>query len=311
MIENNSKDSVNQNYDFTIITPCYNGSEFLISLHQNIIYESRNYKVEWILIDDCSNDNGLTKSKILEVEKIGGIPIKSIFLDKNYFASRSVAVALKEASAPFTIILDQDDLLAHHSLDYFSKYIPKYSGLVEFAGVCARCKDLNGDLIGSEVGEYEKYERESYIRHRLKINGEMLQCTKTNILKKYFTMMRPGHMNGYIWNKIGRDYRFVFVSDVVRIYNTENINSVSKIKKLNWVEPQCEQISEYFVDNYTDLIFDWKSMLISVVHFSRLTIHLGSLIYFKRLPIVFKILVIFFSPVGFLKVIKDRLDGRI
>lgn len=212
---------------FSIITPVYNSEKFLPTLYAHIKEQYKRYNdFEWILIDDCSKDNSRA-----EVEKIKNsnhsFPVKTIFLDKNHYGSMSTYTASGVAEGDYIIILDADDFLSENCLLIFHQLIEKYQHNKDFVGVCGRCVDFNGNFIGTPFEQDELYSNELYVRHVLKIKGEMFQCTKREIAHDYFNGMLPGFTNGWAWSRISQNYSWVYTNQVVRRYFTENYSSVS------------------------------------------------------------------------------------
>ena len=91
------------------------------------------------------------------------------------------------------------------------------------------------------------------MRFKWRINAELFQFTKLEILKKYFQDFFPGYTNGFVWAKISQDYDFIFVSDVLRVYDTDLPTSYSNTKKLHIVYPEAkaralQQTLEFYND---------------------------------------------------------------
>lgn len=234
---------------FSIITPVYRGSMFLEKLYQSLLDQHKNFPdFEWILVDDFSNDNGMTKS---EIEKITNsnppFKLKVIFLEKNYYGSMSTYSGSQIAEGEYLIILDQDDFLSPKGLAIFEKYIQKYSHNPDFVGVCGRCLNSQLEFIGNKFDTNEVYSNELEVRHVLKIRGEMFQCTKTGIIREYFKGMLPGYTNGWAWSRISLKYKWLYTNEVVRHYDTGNPESHSNSKfvhyHLNWCRSQMELLS--------------------------------------------------------------------
>ena len=191
---------------FSIITPIYNSSRFLPELYENMKKKHKNFKsFEWILVNDCSTDNSAD-----EMDKIKNddppFTIKTINLDKNHYGAMSTITASKVAEGDYVIILDADDFLVDDGLLIFDNLIERYKHNENFVGVCGRCQDLKGNFLGTRFLDEEVYSNELYIRHVLKIKGEMLQCTKREVIQEYFYGMKPGYTNGWAWTSISKKY---------------------------------------------------------------------------------------------------------
>lgn len=246
----------------------------MLQLYENLkILKLKNMNFEWIMVDDFSDDAGKTSStmKIISHQKI--LDVKCIFLTQNYYGSKSVSEGLKIASGEYVIILDQDDTVPGDVFFIFEKYIKKYSENADFAGVCGRCVNSNGEIIGRPFEKNETYANELVIRHVNRHRGEMFQCTKASILKKYFHEMRPGFTNGYVWARISQKYSFVYVNEVVRFYNTQNVNSQTNQRKILFVGNVYRQMFEYLNNNLSYLLSDPLQLLRFSIHCMRYKYH--------------------------------------
>lgn len=298
-------------YDFTIITLCYKGAKYISRLYENILSESGSFAVQWVIIDDYSDDDGESRSAILAQIRKGKIDVVPVFLSKNYGGSLSISEGAKIAKAPYCLILDQDDLLAKNALSVCASVIEKYSNFAGFAGLCGRCIGPTGKLIGSQLGDYEIYASEAEIRHEYKLRGEMFQCSKTSVLRDYFLYQRPGFTNGYIWNKVAKDHKYLYTSKILRIYDTGNPDSFSNSKKIRFHDEQREQIAEYLSSNINLLLrHDFGFLVSQCLHFGRLSCHVRNLKFYKALPRSARLVSLIVFPLAVIRAFKDKVDGR-
>ncbi len=229
----------------SIITPVYNSESFLFDLYSNLknIYTKFD-NFEWIMVDDLSEDNSrMIMSKI--VESSPPFPIKTIYLSRNYYGSMSTYSAAQIAEGEYSIILDADDLLIEDALITYSSLIRKYQSKPNFVGVCGRCEDFSGHFLGTPFKFEEIYSNELYIRHVLGIKGEMLQCTKTELIKKYFLGALPGFANGWVWSRMSQNYSWIYTNKIVRKYNTQNYNSTSHFYHVRYLNNKVIAAIDY------------------------------------------------------------------
>jgi len=299
---------------FTIITACYRGSKHLPHLYETLKSQhAAGWQFEWILVDDFSNDENQTVSLIREYAKTSPFPTKAIYFEKNYYGSRSVSEAIKIARGDYVILLDQDDSLTSQALSIFSKLIDKYSHTDKFAGVCGRCVDLAGRPIGTPFKWQERLSNDLEIRHVYKIRGELFQCTRREIIAKYFREAKPGYTNGWAWTRIARHYQYVYTSSVVRIYNTTNLESLSNSKKINHVENVFELYLFYVRNNVDYLRKDLRSYLVWVVHCIRFAKHSGIDLWTMKgnAEVDLKLLTAILYPIGTYLAKQDCRKGRV
>lgn len=298
---------------FSIITPCYKGKNFLPRVYSSLLRQGVAFSFEWIIVDDFSNDNGETSAVIEKIQQESAFPIQVIYLKENFYGSQSTYTGATHAKGEYTIILDQDDMLADNALEIFSSYISSYKTSPNFAGVCGRCIGPNGEVIGTPTGWQEKLSNELEIRHVDKVRGEMFQCTKTKLISEYFYGMKPGYTNGWAWSRIAKKYQFLYTNKIVRLYDTENPESTSNLKKLIYLDAQFEQSSEYIVGNASYLLRDKVACIRMLIQWTRVGLHLNKR-YAQLLKIVPKnIKALFFLTfaVSYIKIKRDRMIGSI
>jgi len=212
--------------NFSIITPCFNSSKTLERTYKSLL--NLDYKnFEWILVDDCSIDDGKTKNMKLK------------FLDKNHFGARSTYEGSLLATGDFACILDHDDQLTSNALTIVRKYIEQFNG-PKIAGVAGRCINESGHFIGHPFKKNNFIANEGDVRFRMRMTSEIFQFTKPEILKKYFSDFKPGYTNGTAWAQISTEYNYIFVNDILRIYDTELETSYSNNKRYHISYPTAK-----------------------------------------------------------------------
>jgi glycosyltransferase involved in cell wall biosynthesis len=302
------------NITFSIITPCYKGKNFLPRAYSSILRQGREFNLEWIIVDDFSNDNGATQAVIEKIKSESPFPINAIYLEKNHYGARSAYTGAIHAKGEYSIILDQDDMLADDALEIFSAYISNYQSLHNFAGVCGRCVSPDGRLIGTPFRWEEKLSNELRIRYIEKIRGEMFQCTKTKLIAEYFYGMKPGYTNGWAWSRIAKNYEYLYTNKIVRIYNTANPESMSNLKRLVHLDAQFEQSTEFLVGNADDyLVHDQTSCIRMLIQWARVGLHLNKKYteLSETLPRSIRGLFRLAFPVALIKAKRDRMIGAI
>jgi len=220
---------------FSVITPCFNSSQTLDRAYKSLLNSSFK-EFEWILVDDCSTDQGRTANLMRSIAASSPFPVKLRFLEKNYFGSKSTYEACLLAAGKFACILDHDDQLMPDCLSEVSRYLDRFDS-ESIAGVAGRCVNENGVLIGKSFGKDFFIGSEGDLRFKKRMTFETFQFTKTSILKSYFSELRPGYTNGYVWARISTEYEFIFIDKVLRIYDVGLPTSYSNNKKLHVVYP--------------------------------------------------------------------------
>lgn len=216
---------------FSIITPCFNSSKTLWTTYMSLVRQSVS-DFEWILVDDASTDNGLTLSIINKIKNEAPFKVKSIYLEENNFGSKSVYAASVVANGKYVAVLDHDDQLSENCLFVVKRYADLFLNDPGVAGVCGRCVNENGKLIGKKF-EFEVARlNEGFVRFKKNITSELFQFTKLELIQKYFLLMKPGYTNGFVWSKISEKFDYIYVNDVFRIYDTALPSSYSNTKSM-------------------------------------------------------------------------------
>ncbi|WP_210546246.1 glycosyltransferase family A protein [Rhodoferax sp. PAMC 29310] len=216
---------------FSIITPCYNSSQTLWSTYESLLKQSHD-SFEWILVDDASCDDGLTKSLIEKITNEAPFKVKHSFLKINYFGSKSVFTGCLIADGKYVAVLDHDDQLTPGALAIVKEYIDTSCNDELVAGVCGRCVNESGLLVGKKFDADCILANEGEIRFKWGITNELFQFSKIEIIKPFFELMKPGYTNGFVWSKISEKYKYIYVNDVLRVYDTALPSSYSNTKSM-------------------------------------------------------------------------------
>ncbi len=257
----------------SIVTPAYKGAKHLTNLQANLegIYQS-NRNIEWIIVDDASPDDGQTRSCIERIVKSCPLPTRAIYLTTNHYGSKSTWSGASIAGGDYIIILDQDDSLALDAISTYTKLIKKFCQNENIAGACGRCTNSEKKIIGKMHHTEPTVTSDIRYRHLLRIHGELLQCTKKEIILKHFKDMKPGDTNGIIWSRIADNFDFVYTNMVTRHYNTTNPESVSNTNRIRFVETVAEGYLEHLERISSYLVHDPAAILRHAIHTRRFQI---------------------------------------
>lgn len=234
---------------FSIITMSYNSGEMLFRPYKSLLKQG-DVSFEWIIVDDGSQDEGRTRKVISEIKKIAPFVVKSVFLDRNYFGARSMIEGCNAAAGEYLCCLDHDDQFWPNSLPLVEKYINKYvSDTNDVVGVSGRCVDENGVFIGKKFKNPVQIITEGDMRFSLKITGELWQIVKTEVVKPFYAMMEPGFTHGFVWAALSKlEYKFIYVNDVLRIYDTSFSGSYSNTgKKLLYPKAKAKLLKHMII----------------------------------------------------------------
>lgn len=299
---------------FSIITLCYRGTTTLQRTYDSLLSQcGAGINFEWILVDDYSNDDNQTVSLIKELCRVAPFPTRTVFLEKNYVGSKSAFLGANIAGGEYVLILDQDDMLTKDALQVFKDLIERYRSVQNVVGVCGRCIDIKGQFIGTPMKWDEIISNELEIRHVHKIRGEMWQCTKREVVQKYFSDFVPGVANGFAWTRIARNFQYVYTNKTVRVYDTDNPLALSKTRKLKYVDVQVDMLRYYLVHNHDYLRHDWFMLIKYLRQYIRFASHMGISVKLaiSRLPVEQRYLAFAVMPLGKLRAAVDRRQRRV
>lgn len=289
---------------FSIITPCFNSVKTLRRTYESLL-KQKEKDFEWILIDDASPDNGETRKLILELAEEAPFVVKYEFLAENHFGSKSVYSASLLATGSFVCILDHDDELVCSALADVKKIIDDYDILNQekLAGICGRCVNEKGRLIGEKFPDDAFQANEGDIRFKKKITSELFQFTKTELVGFYFKNMKPGYTNGYCWAGISMHHDYIFTNTVLRVYDTYNPDSYSNKYKKTVVFPdnKREAVRCVIVSYRKYLKYNVVYSLRLISSYVRHSILSNKIAWDSAMPVLFYVLLPIALPLGWLK----------
>lgn len=103
--------------EVSIITPCYNSSEFLPETIHSVLSQTF-HDWEWIITDDCSTDHS-----VAILERISDHRVIILKTDKNGGAGKARNIGLKKASGRFITFLDADDFWMPEFLEEMTTFM--------------------------------------------------------------------------------------------------------------------------------------------------------------------------------------------
>lgn len=192
----------------TIFTPIYNRSKYVSRLFSTLDgQKTKNF--EWIIVNDGSTDN--TEDKIKEeLRKKHNFPINYIKVT-NGGKQRAINLVAKIAKGEYFFILDSDDYLLPTTtltLEKWCNEIKKEPDYDKFAAVSGlRRKENTNEYLGTRLN-CKYLDATSLERDKYHLYGDMAECYKTNILKKYPFKVDDNEnfvTEETVWNRIAAD----------------------------------------------------------------------------------------------------------
>lgn len=300
----------------SIITPTYNRAGTLYRCYESLSEQTfRNF--EWIIVDDGSTDE--TSKTVSTWQRESSLNI--IYVQKpNGGKPSAVNHGVKFAIGEMCAILDSDNAIAYDGLktlvDAWETISPNLRE--GYWCVCALAADavtikVIGDLfplnhITITGGEFQ---------FKYKITGEKFGLMRTALLKNNPYPEAAGYKfvpESYIWNRLGRQYKYICINTVALIYYTPTGSGFGNLSgKANHIRNAmgliiCEvdvinkDLPNWF---FSAPIFFFKR----AAQLSRYGIHSASLLrnYTRLESTKGKMLVLLSFPVGFTLYLGDKL----
>lgn len=167
----------------SIITATYNRGYCLVNIYESILRNSRFNEVEWILVDDGSDDNTEELVDMWIREK----KLKINFLKKKN-GGKTSAIKMGFDSNPtgeYTFVLDSDDYLSDNALDIILKELNVLSD--KYIGILGLKSYTNGKVVGERFSLSESNYIDLYFGKK-SIKSDKLFVIKTNLYKDCYEL---------------------------------------------------------------------------------------------------------------------------
>ena len=167
----------------SIITATYNRGYCLVNIYESILRNTRFNEIEWILVDDGSDDN----TKELVDMWIREKKVKINFLKKKN-GGKTSAIKMGFDSNPtgeYTFVLDSDDYLSDNALDIILKELNVLSD--KYIGILGLKSYTNGKVVGERFSLSESNYIDLYFGKK-SIKSDKLFVIKTNLYKECYEL---------------------------------------------------------------------------------------------------------------------------
>lgn len=212
---------------FTIFTPTFNRKETIVRTYRSIQQLIKPHlngdiaEVEWIVVDDGSSDN--TEELFHQLREDNVLAFK-YYYQKNQGKHVAMNFAAKQARGKFWLTIDSDDTILPDAL---VKYLKVWESIPiaereAFCGVSARCIDSNGKIVGNKLPYQPMDVTFTELRMKYRIEGEMLEMFRVDVLKKYPFPEYDSRMRfcpeAISWFQMAKKYKLRVVDEPVRTY---------------------------------------------------------------------------------------------
>jgi glycosyltransferase involved in cell wall biosynthesis len=260
-------------YKFTVFTPCYNSAHTIARVIESLRMQT--FKdFEWIVVDDCSNDN--LYEVIEPLIKKNEFPVKYFFQEKNFGKPSAINLGVCNAQGEFFLTIDADDAFSNDALEILNNTYEEIPLNLRdtISAVTANCQDQYGNFIGTPypAGSDGKLICDVFdMRYKYKVEGEKWGFTKTDIMKEFpfNTNIDTFVTENTVWFAIADKYKAVFINKTLRTYfrneNPSSLGSIGERKHPSgFVFYYQEIINKYMKKMYlsfTDIIRLYKNLI--------------------------------------------------
>lgn len=253
-------------YYITIFTPTFERKQTIGRTYDSIknLMSVDNGQIEWIIVDDGSTDGTEELGKLwCEVNKL---PIK-YFKQENQGKHVAMNFAVQQARGKFWLTIDSDDTILPDAL---VKYSNVWESIPEaerdsYCGVSARCVDSDGNIVGDKLPFQPMDVTFTELRMKYRIEGEMLEMFRVDVLKKYPFPEYDSRMRfcpeAISWFEMAKKYKLRVVDVPVRTYYYDA--SVSIMRERSEKRSAANYyLWLYFVNNLSRYIFSYPKKII-------------------------------------------------
>jgi len=194
----------------TIFTPTYNRAYRLPNLYKSL-QEQTCKDFEWLVVDDGSTDN---TSKLFEQWQAEENTFSiRYFKQPNGGKHAAINHGVLETKSELFFIVDSDDELTADAIALIKQRYQKVRDDDTVAGIIGMRIYPDGKRIGGEASFEDTICTRNDFRYKKKINGDLAEVYKTDILRQYPFPIVEGEKfcpESVVWQKIAKKYKLLF-----------------------------------------------------------------------------------------------------
>jgi glycosyltransferase involved in cell wall biosynthesis len=286
----------------TIFTPTYNRDYIINTLYESLLSQT-NTHFEWLIVDDGSTDG--TDELIQSFINQNKLVIR-YYKQPNGGKHIAINKGVTLAKGELFFIVDSDDYLTDDAVE---KILNKYKEIADetrVAGVSFRRGYDKNKVIGHPTHFKDKFLSFFDFRYRFKVTGDQAEVYKTDILKEFpFPSIEEERFcpESLVWNRIGKNYKLMWTSEIIYICNYLNDGLTSKITKIRMQSPIASMMTYSELESYS---IPLKEKIKANINFWRFSFNTNKLSFWQKLKRVNCFFSILGVPLGYLMFIKDK-----
>lgn len=286
----------------TIFTPAFNRAYIISNLYRSLLRQT-NTNFEWLIVDDGSTDD--TEALITSFIKEDKIKIR-YFQQPNGGKHIAMNKGVTLAKGELFFIVDSDDYLTDDAVE---KILNKYKEIADetrVAGVSFRRGYDKNIVIGHPTHFKDKLLSVFDFRYRLKVTGDQAEVYKTDLLKEFpFPSIEEERFcpESLVWNRIGKNYKLMWTSEIIYICNYLNDGLTSKITKIRMQSPLATMMTYSELESYS---IPFKEKIKANINFWRFSFNTNKVSFSQKLKRVHFLFSLMGFPLGFLLFLNDK-----
>ncbi len=277
----------------TVFTPAYNRSHTLPKTLESLKMQ-KNKKFKWLIVDDGSTDN--TKKLVQQwLKEDYGFEIKYIYKE-NGGMHTAHNVAYENIDTELNICVDSDDCLAEDAIDKILAFWDSHEH-ENYAGIIGLDSDLNGKLIGKDLGDLKETTLSGYYNQGG--FGDKKLVYRTDIINEYppypvFEGERYVGLN-YKYILIDQNYKLLVLNEVLCNVEYQLDGSTNNMWKQYYNNPKGFAFLRKFYMQYNNSL---KRDIMDCIHYVSSSLLANNPNFIKESPK--KLLTILCIPFGYL-----------
>lgn len=201
----------------SILTATYNRAEYLNRIYESIIKNEKscNLNVEWIIIDDGSEDN--TKKVVEKFVIENKIKIKYLY-QENLGKMTAINMGMEEVTGEIIVDCDSDDFFTDNAFKIIEQNASKLFENEDIYALCLLKEDLFGNISGREFPINYMRSTMFDLYFKQDIQGEKILVFNANIRKKYKHELEKNEKfitEARMYHKMDEKYKIICINEVV------------------------------------------------------------------------------------------------
>lgn len=217
-------------FKISVLTATYNREKLLSRLYQSLIENSQyEGKVEWLIMDDGSQDD--TKEAVKKMQQEKKIEIK-YFYQENQGKMVAINQLVKQATGDLIIECDSDDYFTPDAFKKVKEQIEKYKNESKIYALCFLKYDQKGNNMGKLFSKEKTTMFDLYFKEGE--NGEKALVFIGKIRKQYQHQLEQQEKfvtEARMYHKMDQNYQMICINEPIMICEYQEKGYTKNIAK--------------------------------------------------------------------------------